>query len=317
MLKIVGMLSVFNDEDIVEEVIKYYLSQGIELVILDNFSTDNTFQICKKFSKKEKVKLSRIKMKFETILYKRVFYDIALVQSPDWIIRIASDEFLESGENNLTLKDAILKIDEKGYNLIQFDRFDFFMTDKDDESVKSIKEKLPYYSFQNDFVYRAWKYIPGIRLNFPGEHLPIFPEFKGYNIYLKKFVMRHYPFRSKEQSEKRMKDRIKTVPNILKPKEKKHRYQLILEKDFSSKINHKLLTKYEENNVWNYIPKFTPYTLAAPKHEDVFSDKGELKIKESFQGKLMKELRQKDAQIHELKKKLKDIERQNSNKYDE
>ena len=27
MLKIVGMLSVFNDEDIVEEVIKYYLSQ--------------------------------------------------------------------------------------------------------------------------------------------------------------------------------------------------------------------------------------------------------------------------------------------------
>ena len=51
-MKIVGMLSTYNEEDFVENVIKHLLNQGLELVILDNGSTDNTFEICKKFVNK-------------------------------------------------------------------------------------------------------------------------------------------------------------------------------------------------------------------------------------------------------------------------
>jgi len=43
------MLPVYNDEDIISEIIEHILSQGIELVIFDDGSTDKTFEICKKF----------------------------------------------------------------------------------------------------------------------------------------------------------------------------------------------------------------------------------------------------------------------------
>jgi len=36
-MKVIGMLSVFNDEEIISEVIEDLISQGLELVILDSF----------------------------------------------------------------------------------------------------------------------------------------------------------------------------------------------------------------------------------------------------------------------------------------
>ena len=41
-LKIIGMIPVYNCEDIIEEVIQYYIEEGLDLVILDNGSTDHT-----------------------------------------------------------------------------------------------------------------------------------------------------------------------------------------------------------------------------------------------------------------------------------
>ena len=48
-MKIIGMLSVYNDGNIINEVIEHLLSQNLELVVLDNGSTDGSFEICRKF----------------------------------------------------------------------------------------------------------------------------------------------------------------------------------------------------------------------------------------------------------------------------
>ena len=55
------MLAVFNNEDFIEEVIEHCLSQGLELVILDDGSTDGTDKIVKDFAvKNKKIKLLRV-----------------------------------------------------------------------------------------------------------------------------------------------------------------------------------------------------------------------------------------------------------------
>jgi len=46
-MKIVCMLPVFNNVDFIEEVIEHLLLQKLELVILDDGSTDGTYEICK------------------------------------------------------------------------------------------------------------------------------------------------------------------------------------------------------------------------------------------------------------------------------
>jgi len=273
------MVSVFNDEDIIQEVLEHLISQGMELVVLDNGSTDDTYKICKKFLDRGIVKLVQFKTnsyKWDLIL--RMLYDLAIEQSPDWVIRSDSDEFLESGEKGVTLKDAITQANAGGYNLIQFDRFDFFMTGNDNENAKSIKEKMSYYSWQGDYLYRAWKYFPGIRIGDAEGHYPIFPDGSKYKINPRKSVLRHYTFRSKAQAEKKMADRTRGIDTegSNKPPLDLH-IQKVIEQDFSSKIDHNLLTKYNEDGKWNYEIKYRPFAGdKPPKRENLFSKDGSL-----------------------------------------
>jgi len=276
-MRIVGIMPVYNDEDIIEEVIEYYISQQIPLIVLDNYSTDSTFNICKKYLGKGILELERFKSKTfqkETVL--RILYDMAIANSADWIIAIDSDEFLESGVQNLTLKDAIVKSDNNGYNLIQFDIFLFFMTD-DDESLKSIKDRLRYYSYESDYSYRAWKYSPGIRCEDSVGHLPYFPEGLKYKIDPKKCLMRHYKLRSKEQAIKKVKDRIRGLSLDGNGRPINNHYKNLMTKDYAKKIDHRLLTKYEEDGKWNYEKKYALIPNVIPKtREQIFSDDGSL-----------------------------------------
>jgi len=281
-LKIIGMIPTFNDEDIIQEVIEYLLSQGIELVILDNGSTDMTYKICEKYLGSGVLKLEQYHTKsFRASLLFEMLHHIAIEFSPDWVILNASDEFLESGKKDLTLKQALTQVDSEGYNLIQFDRFDFFMTDYDEESEKSIRDQLRYYSCQGDYVYRAWKYYPGIRIGDVAGHYPIFPDEYRYKIYPKKFAMRHYPFRTKKQTEGKMKDRLRGTENMKNNKLLSTRYTKILEVDPIQRANHNNLTKYEEDGKWNLDLKYRPHENSSdpPKKEDIFTNDGYLKTK--------------------------------------
>jgi len=283
-MKIVAMMLVHNNEDVIKEVIDHLLSQGLELVVLDNGSTDDTFEICKKYAGKNLIKLKQFKTKSfhkEKEIIIRALYDIALLNSPDWVILSDSDEILESGIPNKNLKEAIEQVDSEGYNLIQFDRFDFFMTNDDDETSKSVKKKFTYYSAFGDFVYRSWKFYPGIMMH-AGGHYPYFPNEIKYKIYPRKFVLRHYPFRSKEQVEKKIRGKTRGV-DYKKTTEGLTYYTLkLLEMDPTKKIDYKLLTKYNEDGKWNYEIKYFPYDYhgtSPSKKEDIFTKDGYLKIK--------------------------------------
>jgi len=279
-MKIIGMLSVYNEEDVIQEVIEHLISQEIPLVVLDNGSTDQTYEICKKFLGKGILKLEQFKSEsYQWDIILRMLYDMALVHSPDWVIRSDSDELLESG-SDLKLKDAINNADESGYTIIQFDRFDFFMTDDDNESANTVKEKFRYYSYQGDFIYRAWKYFPGIRIGDAGGHYPIFPSGLKYKISPKKFVLRHYPFRSKKQAELKIKYRVRGREKNKNDSALDGHEQKILNQDFSKKFAHNLLYKYRDHSNWEYKIKFCPFADPnPPRKENLFTKDGFLKEK--------------------------------------
>ena len=93
-MKLVIMLRTFNDEDIIQEVIEHYLSQDLELVILDNGSTDKTFDICEKFLNKGVLKIHQYHSKYyDDLQTLKIIYDIAITFDPDWVGVSDSDEF--------------------------------------------------------------------------------------------------------------------------------------------------------------------------------------------------------------------------------
>jgi len=301
------MVSVFNEEDIIEEMINHHISQGVELVVLDTGSTDATYEICKKLANNNQIKLFQNKVtQWDLAGNLRMTYDLALKESPDWIIHMDADEFFESGKNGINLEKAIMKVDSKGYNLIQFDRFEFFITDNDEETETSIVKKLNYYSHETDFIYRAWKFFPGIENSYTGGHYPIFPKGYTYKIYPEKFVCRHYMFRSKNQASKKLNQRLGRLENMpdLKMGWNTH-YQRTIEENKQIVADHKLLTKYNEDNNWNYEEKLSYYTGKNPKRNDIFSEKGILKMEHLSYNQLKLRIKNQRGKIQKLKDQIK------------
>jgi len=274
----VGMIPVFNEADIIAEVIDKLLSQEIELVVLDNGSTDGSYEICKKYAEKGLIELQQIiTSKFDWTLILRTLYDMALKKNPDWVLRCEQDEFLESGIKNLNLREAITKEDENGFNLIQFDVFEFFMTDNDNNSSKSVRKRHPYYSWQHDDAYRAWKYFPGIGVEDAYGHYPIFPQNLNYRISPKKFVLRHYRFRDIIQARSNNSSRIQRLSGTaLEGIDGCRHWKVIAENGGPRTINHSLLYKYNEDFQWEYERIFQPYTFARKTRDQIFDQNGKL-----------------------------------------
>ncbi len=240
------MMAVYNDEDFISEVLENAFSQGIKLVLLDDGSTDSTYKICEGYLDKGVLEIQKRSSKvWNQELNLEILYHMALRFAPDWVVLYGSDELLESSIQNTNLKNGIAKADSAGFNSIQFDWFDFFMTDNDNNSTKTIKEKLLYYSWSNDYLYRAWKYIPGIRIFIRGGHYPIFPDGHSYKIYPNKFVLRHYKFRSNEQAKKMLLDRIKRLQGSTAEKLgwSMNRYKYALENEKLWKVKHNMTTE--------------------------------------------------------------------------
>lgn len=304
------MLLVYNDEDIIEEVIEHILHQQIELVVLDNGSTDKTYEICKKFLNKGILSLEtyHTPTNFSDVLpmLLRMVYDLALQHSPDWVIRSDADELLESGLKGVTLKEAISEADTQGYNLIQFARFDFFMTDDDNDSAKLLKEKLRYYSCYGDFVYRAWKFFPGIEVSDAHGHYPVFPPGINYNISPRKFVLRHYPLRSKEQAERKIRERVQGITEKERNRPAENFEITKADKRHSNKTSTQLLTKYTEDGNWNYDLKYCPLlTENPPLKEDLFTSDGKLRNPPKSRNELEHEIKKMYSQKEfRLRKKI-------------
>jgi len=194
------MIPVYNEADMIGDVVEHLLSQGLELVILDNGSTDDSYKICERYVEKGVLRLERIRTeKYEFDLLAQRLYDAAISLGAKWVLLNAADEFLESPYRNLTLKEAIETDAQRGYNLIQFNNFEFFPTEKDSHDAEhDVRKRLKYYTWNDDLQFRCWKTYPGIRVTGTAGHYPVFPSKVKPRIPKTKYTLRHYRIRSYE-----------------------------------------------------------------------------------------------------------------------
>ncbi len=200
-MKIIRVLpGVFNEIDILEENLRYYIDQGFETVVVDNGSTDGSYGLCEKYLGNGIISLSqimtkefdtRLLLKEATLLYKEV--------NPDWVILADADEFIEPFEIDETLQTAIEKENHNGNTIIPLHHFIFKMTEKDDMSNKSVLSRMKFYGKANDAGRaKIWKDSRHVEISNP--HAPSFIDLNKYRPSNNKLVMRHYPLRTLEQA---------------------------------------------------------------------------------------------------------------------
>ena len=253
------MIPVYNESDIIESVVRHLISQGVDLVILDNGSTDGTYEICSRFLGHGVLSIEKlITEHFNFDLLEQQLYQQILNRDADWALLSGADEFLESPYPHVTLEKAIESDDQKGYNLIQFNNFEFWPTEQDYASHEpNAKKRIKYYTWNDDMQFRCWKIIPNIRVTGTTGHYPQFPEGHKVRIPHTKYILRHYRVRSYEQGVRKIFiDRLPRYPEEDRKKGLHVQYDKFERDPKFFIINSKNLTLYQENAKWNLKKTF-------------------------------------------------------------
>lgn len=212
-LKVLAIVTVFNEEDIIGHTIKHLISEGLSVHLIDNWSTDSSLEIIKKAQNRWPNRVTFEQYPEEPSKEYNLDYmlahveDIAINSGADWAMHNDADEIRVSPWKGVKLIDAFGFVSSLGYNCLDFTVFNFMPTqDGYDGKIE------PQIFFQyGDFGRRpghflqikAWK-IDGdrlVNLSRAGGHELSFPNRKIYPL---KFFMKHYQLRSSEHAHRKI-----------------------------------------------------------------------------------------------------------------
>jgi glycosyltransferase involved in cell wall biosynthesis len=272
-LHLVATVLVYNEADIVGQVLDRLHQHGISFVVLDGGSEDGSIEIAQAFKGKgllEHKVMRRGVWKYRDDL--DCLIQMAAKHLPDWIVYNDADEFLEPRQPGQTLHDAIATEGQLGFNIIQFDNFEFYLTEKDCESTEpDIRKRLRFYSWHDDYRYKAWRYYPGATLRDGAGHFPVFPRGVKPMVSPRKLVMRHYAFRSTQQAFRKV--FVERLPRYA-PEERFIRWHSQydrLEKDARSFVHDsRLLSEYDESGRWEMTKRLDLSRQKSPSQEYLF-----------------------------------------------
>lgn len=201
-MKVVAILETYNEERAIGACLENLTDQGVEAYLFDN-SSDRTIDIAKRYLGKGLTRIQTIPYpgKFSLREQLKRKEELAVTLEADWLIHVDADEILLPPRSDITLAQAFARVEDQGYNAVNFLEFLFIPTQEspDHDHPNFQKTMKSYYYFQPFFPVRliAWKNQHGpVDLTTTGGHQVRFP---GLRMYPESFRMRHYPFLSISQ----------------------------------------------------------------------------------------------------------------------
>ncbi len=200
--RVVAILAVRNESLYIRTVIEHLIAEGLSCVVIDNQSDDDTVAICREYYPDHVLAIESIPYpgyyNWQAILARKD--ELRKSIAADWTIHHDADEIMHSNRAGESLVEAIARVNDEGYNAINFDEF-VFIHENDLASYEGhnyYQDMHHYYYFQprvkHPRLVRA--YSKGVQGNIAssGGHKPSGNDIR---IYPERMVLRHYVCLSK------------------------------------------------------------------------------------------------------------------------
>lgn len=207
--KILAIIHVYNESDVIRKTTEYLLTEGIDVYLVDNWSTDESYEIIQELAKKNKGRVfferfpENGKMDYFD-LYHQMERTEQISKNMDysWFIHYDADEYRVSPWKELTLKEAIYLVDRLGFNVIENTVINFKVTDMSNDSIFMSDAWFEFGHKMTHFEQiKTWKKSNTIELKDTGGHIA---KINNPNVFPLKILNRHYPFRSYEHAKKKI-----------------------------------------------------------------------------------------------------------------
>jgi glycosyltransferase involved in cell wall biosynthesis len=253
---ILGLMAVFNEADILDQSLQHHINTGFEFLVLDNGSTDESRAIAESYVGHGVLAVRQLVT--ETYRWGHLL-DTLLTWSetfhPRWCFLVDADTFLEPPRQGQTLAQAISDVEAGGYNVINFDHFEFWPTGDERADVIDIRRRLTYYTWADDRQEKGWLACSGTRNSRMGGHEVDFPPSVIKRVYPENFVLRHYRIRSYEHGVRKVFS--ERLPRFAGEPSNWHTHYTGFrrDRDYFEIPKHRL-TRRVEGDPWNREPRF-------------------------------------------------------------
>ncbi|HEX8149753.1 MAG TPA: hypothetical protein VF591_21415 [Pyrinomonadaceae bacterium] len=209
--RVVAFMAAYNEEDIIVRSIRKWTDQGVRVHVLENWSTDSTYELAKSLERQLPVTVERFPREgpsqfFEWGAMLERFEALSREIEADWFVRRGADEVLTPPWPGMSYRDGLHLVDRAGFNLVDHTVINFNPVDEGFEQGMDHEAYFRHFEFGTLPSYfrqqKAWKNCGRpIQMAASGGHdLP----FEGQRVYPFKFLLKHYPVRSQRHGEKKV-----------------------------------------------------------------------------------------------------------------
>lgn len=215
-MKIQAYMGVYNEADVLPWVLDYMSHQGVDVHVLDGWSTDASYEIAQAaFTVGVTVeRYPADPAAAPQFVYRGFLHhveDLAEASGADWCMLSDADEWRSSNRPGETLAEGLERLDTAGWTLVDHQVRTFLCTDDGWHGQCPPPDYFHYYApRESDMLARlpnvkTWKNIGRVRLAPSGGHIAVLPRNR---MPAEKFRLDHYPYRNPAQAAAKLASRL-------------------------------------------------------------------------------------------------------------
>jgi hypothetical protein len=209
--RVVALVTSYNEEDVIESFLEHTIGQGVEVLLLDNWSTDSTVERAARFIGKGLINITKFPedgppTTFEWHSMLAWKEERARRIEADWFIHLDPDEIRESPWPDVTIREALHRVQQEGFNAVNHTCVIFHPVGEQYRPDRRLQEQFSHFEFGTRpghlVQIKAWKRQDElVDLAESGGHEVRFPRRRVYPF---RFLLRHYPIRSQEHGQRKV-----------------------------------------------------------------------------------------------------------------